>query len=160
MYEILKYVARVQSVNDKGGLIYIFLSVTTMLITLIGWKQSLLLIGMTWWSVPLILLLTDRSCYFLCPWHCRCVRWVQLGTSDHSFVSYLLHFEQAVPECNVRSTVFLKHRPKWNSVHNEVCSITLSAILKFPDPFDTFNCVIGNVISAKQKCLCLALHLA
>ena len=34
-----------------------------------------------------------------------------LGTSDHFFVSCVFRVEQSVPEYNVRSTVFLKHRP-------------------------------------------------
>ena len=34
-----------------------------------------------------------------------------LGTSDHCFVSCMLRVEQYVPEYNVRSTVFIKHRP-------------------------------------------------
>ena len=33
-----------------------------------------------------------------------------LGTSDHCFVSSVLQVEQSVPEYNIRSTVFLKHR--------------------------------------------------
>ena len=33
-----------------------------------------------------------------------------LSTSDHCFVSCVLRVEQSVPEYNVRSTVFLKHR--------------------------------------------------
>ena len=33
-----------------------------------------------------------------------------IGTSDHCFVSCVLRVEQSVPEYNVRSTVFLKHR--------------------------------------------------
>ena len=33
-----------------------------------------------------------------------------IGTSDHSFVSCVLCVDQSVPEINVRSTVFLKHR--------------------------------------------------
>ena len=35
-----------------------------------------------------------------------------LGTSDNNcFVSCVLHVEQSVLECNVRSSVFLMHRP-------------------------------------------------
>ena len=33
-----------------------------------------------------------------------------LGTSDHCFISFVLRVEQSVPECNVISAVFLKHR--------------------------------------------------
>ena len=33
-----------------------------------------------------------------------------LDTSDQCFVSCVLHVEQSMPEYNVRSTVFLKHR--------------------------------------------------
>ena len=53
-----------------------------------------------------------------------------LGTSDHYFVSCVLRVEQSVPEYNVRSTVFLKHRSNWESVRSAVRSVTLSNIWK------------------------------
>ena len=53
-----------------------------------------------------------------------------LGASDHCFVSCLIRVEQSVPEYNVNSTVFSKHRPNWDSVHSAVRSFTYSTILK------------------------------
>ena len=47
-----------------------------------------------------------------------------LGTSDHCFVSCVLRVEQSVPEYNVRSAVFLKHRTNWDSVRSAVRSLT------------------------------------
>ena len=38
-----------------------------------------------------------------------------LGTSDYCFVSCVLRVEQSVLSCNVRSTVFLKHRTDWDN---------------------------------------------
>ena len=46
------------------------------------------------------------------------------GTSDHWFVSCVLRVEQFVPEYNVRSTVFLKHRTHWDTVRSAVRSFT------------------------------------
>ena len=53
-----------------------------------------------------------------------------LGTSDHCFVSCVLRVEQSVPEYNVRSTVFLKHRTNWDSVRSAVKSAPMEPILK------------------------------
>ena len=39
-----------------------------------------------------------------------------LGTSDHCFDSCVQRVEQSVPEQNVRSPVFLKHRTNWDWV--------------------------------------------
>ena len=63
----------------------------------------------------------------------------QLGTSDHCFVSCVLRVEQSVPEYNVRSTVFLKHRTNWDSVHSAVRSFTWSTILKSADKLVAFG---------------------
>ena len=35
------------------------------------------------------------------------------GTSDHCFVGCVLRVEHSVPEYNIKSTVFLKHRTNW-----------------------------------------------
>ena len=51
----------------------------------------------------------------------------------------------SVPECNVRSTVFLKHRSNFNA-HCAVESYTWSTILKSADPLDAFDRPIGEVI--------------
>ena len=69
-----------------------------------------------------------------------------LGTSDHCFVSCVLRVEQSVPEYNVRSTVFLKHRTNWDNVRCAVMSFSWSSILKSADPLDVFDRVIGEVI--------------
>ena len=53
-----------------------------------------------------------------------------LGTSDHCFVSCVLRVEQSVPNYNVRSTVFLKHRTNWGSVRSAVRNFAWSTILK------------------------------
>ena len=39
-----------------------------------------------------------------------------LDASDTCFISCVLCAEQSVPEYNVRSTFFLKHRTNWDSV--------------------------------------------
>ena len=57
-----------------------------------------------------------------------------LGTSDHSFVSCVFRVEKSVPENNIRSTVFLKHRTSWDNVRGEARSFTWSTILKSADP--------------------------
>ena len=49
-------------------------------------------------------------------------------------------------EYNVRSTVFLKHRTNWNSVHGAIRSFTFNTILKSADPLIAFDRVIGEVI--------------
>ena len=69
-----------------------------------------------------------------------------LGTSDHFFVSCVLCVEQSVPEYNVRSTVFLKHRTNWDSVCSAVRSFTRSTILKSADPLVAFDRPICEVI--------------
>ena len=69
-----------------------------------------------------------------------------LGTSDHCFVSCVLRVEQSVPEYNIRSTVFLKHRTTWNNVRSAVRNFTWSTILKSADPIDAFDRAIGEVI--------------
>ena len=61
------------------------------------------------------------------------------GTSDHCFVSWVLWVEQPVPEYNIRSTVFLKHRANWGNARCTVRSFTWSTILKSADPFDVFD---------------------
>ena len=47
---------------------------------------------------------------------------IPLDTSDHCFVSCVLRVEQSVPEYNVRSSVFLKHRTNWDSAFSAVRS--------------------------------------
>ena len=70
-----------------------------------------------------------------------------LVTSDHSFVSCVLLVGQSVPEYNVRSTVFLKHRINWDkSAACAVTSFTWSTILKSADPLDAFYRAISEVI--------------
>ena len=69
-----------------------------------------------------------------------------LGTSDHCFVSCVLHIEQSVLEYNVRSTVFLKHHTNWYSVCSAVRRFTWSTILISADPLVAFNLAIGEVI--------------
>ena len=69
-----------------------------------------------------------------------------LGTSDHCFVSCVPRVEQSVPEYNVKSTVFLKHRTNWDSVRNGVRSFTLRTIFKSGDPLVAFSRAICEVI--------------
>ena len=69
-----------------------------------------------------------------------------LGTSDHCFICRVLRVEQSVPEYNIRSTVFHKHRTNWDNVRCVVRNFTLSTILKSADPLDAFDLVIGEVI--------------
>ena len=69
-----------------------------------------------------------------------------LGTSDHCFVSCALRVEQSVPEYNIRSSIFLKHRTNWNCVCSAVRSFTWSTILKSADPLASFDRAIGEVI--------------
>ena len=69
-----------------------------------------------------------------------------LGISDHCFVSCVLQDKQSVPECNIGSTVFLKHRTNWDNVRCAVRSFTWSTILKSADPLDAFDRAIGEVI--------------
>ena len=103
-----------------------------MLITLSGWSLSLLLIG------TVVMLLIFAFCWVMhdqlvrCPTHIAGNRLdlvmmdapdivdvfvgTPLGTSDHCFVNCMLWVEQSVPENNVRSTVFLKHRTNWDNI--------------------------------------------
>ena len=67
-----------------------------------------------------------------------------LGTSDHCFVSCVLQVEQSVPEYNIRSTDFLKHRTNWDNVCCAVRSFTFGTILKSVDPLDAFDRAIGE----------------
>ena len=69
-----------------------------------------------------------------------------LGTSDHCLVSCVLRVEQSVPEYNVSSTVFLKHRTNWDSVSSAVRSFQWSTILKSADPLVPFDRAVGEVI--------------
>ena len=70
-----------------------------------------------------------------------------LATSDHSFVSCVLRIEQSVPEYNVRSTVFLKHRTNRYSVCSAVMSFTWNTILS-ADQLVAFDRAIGEVIGS------------
>ena len=47
-----------------------------------------------------------------------------LGTSDHCIISCVLRVEQSVPEYNIRSIVFLKHRINWDTARCAVRSCT------------------------------------
>ena len=58
----------------------------------------------------------------------------------------MLRVEQPVPDYNVRSTVFLKHRANWDSIRSAVRSITWSTILKLADPLVALDRAIGEVI--------------
>ena len=58
----------------------------------------------------------------------------------------MLRFEQSVPEYNIRSTVFLKHRTNYDDVRCRVRRLTRSTILKPADPLDAFHRAIGEVI--------------
>ena len=71
---------------------------------------------------------------------------IPIGTTDHCFVSCVLRVEQSVPEYNVRSTVFLKHRTNWDIVRSAVMSFTWSTILKSADLLVAFDRAIGEVI--------------
>ena len=53
---------------------------------------------------------------------------IPLGTSDHCFVSCVLRVEQSVPEYNIGSTIFLKHRTNWDNVHCAVRSFTSRSV--------------------------------
>ena len=58
----------------------------------------------------------------------------------------MLRVEQSVPEYNVRSTVFLKHRTNWDRVRRAIKSLTWSTILKSANPCVAFDRAIGEVI--------------
>ena len=62
-----------------------------------------------------------------------------LGTSDHCVVSCVVRVEQSVPEYNIRSIVFPKHRTNWDNVRCTVRSFTWSTILKSADLLDAFD---------------------
>ena len=99
-----------------------------MLITLSSLSRSVLLIGM---GVMLLIFCNLSGCEQLvrCPIHIAGNRLdlvmkdalnivdvfvgTPLGTSDDCLASSVLRAEQYVPEHNVRSTVFLKHRTNW-----------------------------------------------
>ena len=70
-----------------------------------------------------------------------------LETFDHCFVSCVLRIEQCVPEYNIKSTVFLKHRRNWDNVRCVIRRFTWSTILKLADPLDAFDRAIGEVRS-------------
>ena len=128
------------------------LLVLRMLITMSGWSQSLQLIDMG------VMLLISAICPTLSAGNrldlamiddCDIVDVVvgtPPGTSDHCFVSFVLRVEQSVPEYNVRSTVFLKHRTKWNIVRSAVRSFTWCTIFKSADLLVAFDRAIGEVI--------------
>ena len=63
----------------------------------------------------------------------------RLRTSDHCFVSCVLHVEQSVLEYNVNSTVLSQHRMNLDSVHSAVRSFTYSTLLKQADPLVMFD---------------------
>ena len=69
-----------------------------------------------------------------------------LGTSEHCFVSCVLRVEQSVPEYNIRSTVFLKHRSNRNNVRSAVKSFTWCPIFKSADPLDIFDGAVVEII--------------
>ena len=135
------------------------LLVMPMLITLTGWSQSLLLIDM---GVMLLIFAIFQVASSRCTTHIASNRFdlvmtdvpdivdlvvgTPLGTSDHCFVSCVLHVEQSVSEYNVRSTVIVKHRTNWDSVHSAFRSFTWSTILKSADPLVAFDRAIGEVI--------------
>ena len=58
----------------------------------------------------------------------------------------MLQIEQSVPEYNIRSTIFLKHRTNWYNVRCAVRRFTWSTILKSADPLDAFDQAICEVI--------------
>ena len=69
-----------------------------------------------------------------------------LGTSDHCFISCVLRVKYSVPECNVRSIVFLDHSTNWDSVRNAIRSFTWRNSLKSADPSAAFDRAIREVI--------------
>ena len=69
---------------------------------------------------------------------------IPLTIADPFFVSCVLRVEQSVPEYNVRSTVFLKHRINWDNVCSAVRSFTFSTALKPADPLIAFDRAIVN----------------
>ena len=83
-----------------------------------------------------------------------------LGTSDHCFVSWVLRVEQSVPEYNIWSTVFLKHRTNWDNDRCAVRSFTWSTILKWADPLDAFDRAIGEVMEGLFQPLFCVVDLA
>ena len=138
------------------------LLVMRMLITLSDWSMSLLLIGTdvmllifaicravsTWFAVTITLLHGNRLDLVITdvPDIEDVFVGTPLGTSDHCFVSCVLRVEQSIPEYNIRSTVFLKHRANWDNVRCAVRSFTWSTILKSADPLMAFDRAIGEVI--------------
>ena len=58
----------------------------------------------------------------------------------------MLRVEQSVPEYNVRSTAFLKHRTNWDSVRSAARSFTCSTILRSADPLVAYYRAIGEGI--------------
>ena len=59
-----------------------------------------------------------------------------LDISNDCLLSWVLRVEQSVPEYNVRSTVFLKHRTSWDSVRGVGRNCTWNTILKSYGPLD------------------------
>ena len=59
----------------------------------------------------------------------------------------MLRVQLSVPECNIRSTVFLKHRTNSDSIRSAVRSFTWTPIiLKSADPLVAIDRAIGEVI--------------
>ena len=54
--------------------------------------------------------------------------------------------EKSIQECNIRSTVFLKHRTNWDNVCGAVRRFTCTTTLKSANPLDAFDRAIGEVI--------------
>ena len=123
------------------------LLVMPVMVTLSGWNRSLLLISMD----VMLVIFAMSGCDQLvrCPTHIAGNRLdlvisdahnmvdvfvgTPLGTSGHCFVSCVLCVPQSVPEHNVTSTAFLKHRTNWDRVGGAVRSFTWSTILKSAD---------------------------
>ena len=69
-----------------------------------------------------------------------------LENSNHCIASCVLCDEQSVPEYNVRSAVFRKHRTNWDIVRGAAKSFTRISILKSANPLDAPDRAIGEVI--------------
>ena len=76
-----------------------------------------------------------------------------LGTSDYCFSSCVLRVEQSVPEYNVSSTAFLKHRTNWDNVRCAgmsftwtVSSLTVSSIVSISTHLCLVSISLGTIV--------------
>ena len=81
------------------------------------------------------------------PGICRISVSPQIGTSDHFSVSAKLNLHSPIPEVISSRRVHLMSRVNWEAVEREVSSIHWREIIDHDSPADSFNDIVGRIIS-------------